>query len=235
MRKMAICGELRTQRGKGAARQLRGTDKIPGIIYSAGASTPLSLDPKELGKLLHAGGNTLITLNIQGEEGSRLAILRDVQRDPIHGKILHADLFEISMNTPIVVKVSVEVVGGTPLGVKEGGSLQHNLRELEIRCLPSVIPDHIQIDASPLKIGQAVHVKEIPLDAGIEMMTDKEQVAVSVIAPITEAKLEALLATAPKETKEPEVLTKKESEEPEKGEGKVEAKEAKGKEEKPKK
>ncbi len=231
MRKMAIEGELRAQRGKGAARQLRGRGKIPGVIYGMGASTPLTLDPKQLGSLLHAGGNTLITLNLQGEESSRLAILRDVQRDPIHGKILHADLLEVSMSTPIVVRVSVEVVG-TPLGVKEGGSLQHNLRELEIRCLPSAIPDHIKIDVSSLKIGEVVHVGEIPLDAGIEMMTNKEQVAVSVIAPITEAKLEALLSAAPKETKEPEVLTKKESEEAPKGEGKVEAK---GKEEKAKK
>lgn len=233
MQKIEIQSEFRKETGKGVARQLRMRGRIPAVLYSAGASTLLTMDPKDIDKVLHSasGENTLITLQIMGgsEGGSRVAILRDFQRDPITGKVLHADLFEINMNEPIVVKVPVEVIGTVSAGVKEGGVLQHNARELEIRCLPLSIPDHIQVDASPLGIGESIHAKDIRLAEGIEMMTDPDQVVVSVAAPISEAKLEELL-TAPKETKEPEVLTKKEEEAP-KAEGKGEAKagEAKGK------
>ena len=243
MQKIEIQSEFRKEAGKGVARQLRMRGKIPAVLYGAGASTLLTMDPKEIDKVLHSasGENTLLTLHIAGasDGASRVAILRDFQRDPIDGKVLHADLFEINMNEPIVVKVPVEVIGTVSVGVKEGGVLQHNARELEIRCLPSLIPDHIQVDASPLGIGESIHAKDIRLAEGIEIMTDPDQVIVSVAAPISEAKLEELL-TAPKETKEPEVLTKKEEEAP-KAEGKGEAKaggeakakpEAKGKEEK---
>ncbi|MDC4222709.1 MAG: 50S ribosomal protein L25 [Candidatus Manganitrophus sp.] len=245
MQKIEIQSEFRKEAGKGIARQLRMRGKIPAVLYGAGASTLLTMDPKDIDKVLHSasGENTLITLQISGGAGeaSRVAILRDFQRDPITGKVLHADLFEINMNEPIVIKVPVEVVGAVSVGVKEGGVLQHNLRELEIRCLPSLIPDHIQVDASALAIGESVHAKDIRLAEGIEVMTDPDQVVVSVAAPISEAKLEELL-TAPKEVKEPEVLTKKEGEEAPKAEGERErpkaggeakAKpEAKGKEEK---
>ncbi|MCG3112946.1 MAG: 50S ribosomal protein L25 [Candidatus Manganitrophus sp. SB1] len=244
MQKIEIQSEFRKEAGKGVARQLRMRGKIPAVLYGAGASTLLTMDPKDINKVLHSasGENTLITLQITGGSGeeSRVAILRDFQRDPITGKVLHADLFEINMNEPIVVKVPVEVTGTVSVGVKEGGVLQHNLREMEIRCLPSLIPDHIQVDASALAIGESVHAKDIRLAEGIEVMTDPDQVVVSVAAPISEAKLEELL-TAPKEIKEPEVLTKKEGEEAPKAEGgKGEAKageakakpEAKGKEEK---
>lgn len=239
MQKIEIQSEYRKEVGKGVARQLRMRGKIPAVLYSAGASTLLTMDPKEINKVLHSvsGENTLITLKVEGGTGeaTRVAILRDFQRDPITGKIMHADLFEISMTEPLLVKVPVEVTGGVPAGVKEGGVLQHNIRELEIRCLPSLIPDHIQVDATPLIIGQSIHVRDILLDAGIEMITDPDQVVVSVAAPMSEAKLEELLASAPKEGKEPEVLTKKEGEEgAPKAEGKGEAKaegkpEAKGK------
>jgi len=225
MRKIEIQGSLRKVSGKGGARQLRRDGRVPAVIYSAGASTALSLDPAEIKKVVHSVAGSLVSIRIAGEESSRIALLRDTQRDPINGHILHADLFEISLTKPIVVRVSVEIVGGIPIGVKdEGGSLQHHLRELEIRCLPSLIPDHIQVDPSSLKVGQSLHVREILLDAGIEMLTDLGQAVVSVAAQITEAKLEALLSTGLKEAKEPEVLTKKETGEGAKVEGKAEVK-----------
>ncbi|MBI3804479.1 MAG: 50S ribosomal protein L25 [Nitrospirae bacterium] len=236
MQKLEIQGEYRKEAGKGVARQLRMRGKIPAVLYSAGSSTLLTMDPKDIDKVLHSasGENTLITLQVAADgsgSGSHVAILRDFQRDPITGKVLHADLFEINMNEPLVVKVQVEVVGGVAAGVKEGGVLQHNIRELEIRCLPSLIPDQIEVDASGLGIGESIHAKDIRLADGIELMGDPDQVLVSVAVPMSEEKLEELL-TAPKEVKEPEVLTKKEKEgEAPKAEGKPDAKaaEAKGK------
>src|SRR5574341_45332 len=240
MQRIELTVERRTQVGKGVARTLRRGGKIPAVLYSGGQSTMLSLNPADLSKLLHSAAKetTLIDLRVDGKKDKeRLAILREVQHDPITGKPLHIDLFEVAMDRAIRLKIHVEVVGDTPLGVKEGGVLQHGLREVEIECLPALIPDAVRVNPSQLKTGEAIHLRDLQLGEGIRILGDGDLVVVSVTMPISEEKLAELLAGAPKETKEPEVLTKKKEE----GEpaaaaaGKPEAKaEAKGKEEKPK-
>ncbi|MBI3359134.1 MAG: 50S ribosomal protein L25 [Nitrospirae bacterium] len=216
MQKIAIKSACREKRGKGPARRLRMAGQVPAVLYSKGTSTLLTLNPKEIDNLLKSasGENSLITLQAEkeSEKEARLAILKQLQRDPITGKILHADLFEISIDKPLTLRIPVEIFG-VSVGVKNGGILQHNLRELEIRCLPSLIPDHIRVDVSLLKIGEVIHVKDVAVLEGIEMIADSNLVVVSVVAPISEAKLEAMLATAPKETKAPEVIGAKEKEE----------------------
>ena len=125
--------------------------------------------------------------------------------------MLHADLFEISMEKPIRVKVPVHVIGSTPVGVKEGGILHYNLRELHVECLPAALPDFIEVDASPLAIGQGIHLKEIAKRDGVRYLDDPEQKVVSVAVPMSDAKLEALLtsqAAGPEAAKEPEVVAK---------------------------
>jgi large subunit ribosomal protein L25 len=237
MQKIEVRGEKRELAGKGAARKLRAQGKIPAVLYSAGKSSLLTLNPKDVHRVLHSasGENTLINLKLDGGEGAaeRVAILRDFQIDPINGKVLHADLFEISMTEKILVRVQVEITGEVPAGVKEGGVLQHNLREIEIRCLPTLIPDQISVDSSRLAIGEAVHVRDLSVGEGIEIMADPDQAVVSVAAPISEAKLEELL-TSGKEVKEPEVVGKGKEEEAAKAEGaKAEGKPEKGAESKP--
>jgi large subunit ribosomal protein L25 len=138
-------------------------------------------------------------------------LLRDFQVDPVEGHILHADLFEISMDKPIRVKVPLHLTGGVPAGVKEGGILHHNMRELHIECLPGVLPDFIEVDASGLAIAQGLHLKDLTAREGIRYLDDPEQMVVSVAAPMTEAKLESLLASGaavPEGGKEPEVVAK---------------------------
>ncbi len=231
MQQINIQSEVRQGVGKGVARQLRRDGKIPAVLYRAGVSLALSLNPKEISQVLRSvsGENTLITLQL-GEGDARVAILRDFQRDPLTGKILHADLFEISMNEPILVNIPVFLVGGVPIGVKDGGLLRHYARELSVRCLPALIPDRISIDASTLGIGQAIHVKDIPLDDGVQVTTDEDQVVVAVTSAMSEAKLQALLTSPEKGGAEPEVIGKKEEEAKGK-EGKESGKaDAKGKE-----
>ena len=124
---------------------------------------------------------------------------------------MHADLFEISMDKPIRVKVPLHLTGGMPAGVKEGGILHHNMRELHIECLPAALPDFIEVDASGLAIAQGLHLKDIAAREGVRYLDDPEQMVVSVAAPMSEAKLESLLASgavAPEGEKEPEVLAK---------------------------
>jgi len=109
------------------------------------------------------------------------------------------------------VKVPIHLTGGQPAGVKDGGILHHNTREIHIECLPSAMPDSIEVDASHLNINQGIHLKEIPKPEGVRFLDDPDQMVVSVAAPMSDAKLEALLtsgATGPEGAKEPEVLAK---------------------------
>jgi large subunit ribosomal protein L25 len=213
--KFDLAVTVREKTGKGAARQLRREGKVPGVLYGQGECLLLTINPDALTKILksHAGSTALISLDIAGVKSKpkRTALLRDFQVDPVEGQVLHADLFEISMDKPIRVKVPLHVIGGMPEGVKEGGILHHNMRELHIECLPSALPDIIEVDASALKIGQGIHLKEITKKDGLRYMDDPDQMVVSVAAPMSEAKLEALLtsqAVGPEGAKEPEVALK---------------------------
>jgi large subunit ribosomal protein L25 len=213
--KFDLAVNVREKSGKGAARQLRRSGKVPGVLYGQGECLLLTIDPEPLVKILksQAGSTALISLAITGAKSKpkRTALLRDFQVDPVDGHVLHADLFEISMEKPIRVKVPVHVIGGTPAGVKEGGILHHNMRELHVECLPAALPDYIEVDASPLAIGQGIHLKEIAKKEGLRYLDDPDQMVVSVAVPMSDAKLEALLtsqAAGPEGAKEPEVVAK---------------------------
>ncbi len=215
MQKITIQGEYRKNAGKGTARQLRMQGKIPGILYSKGTSTPLVLNPGEIWKVLHsvAGENTLITLDVTGEKtGQHVAILRDYQKDPVRGDLLHADLFELSLTEPVDVKVVIEITGETPIGVKQdGGVFRMHLRELEVRVLPTKIPDHIQIDASQLGLGETIHIGDLSLDEGVEALGQASQAVVSVVSTMSDEKLEALLSTSPAEAEPAPAETEEEA------------------------
>ena len=211
--------ETRETVGKGFARTLRRQGKIPGILYGQGECIALTVDPTEIRKVLRSdsGSNSLLNLSIAkgGKEVKRTAMLRDYQLDPITGTILHADLFEVALDKPIRVRVPVAVTEGTPAGVAEGGILQHNMRELHIECLPRQIPAHVTVDPTALKINEGIHVREVTLPAGVRVLDDPDMMVVSIAAPISEEKLEALLATTPagEGAAEPEVIGKGKEEE----------------------
>ncbi len=235
MQKVDLVVKKREVSGKGPARQLRMKGLIPAVLYGGGKATALTLNPLDVHKIVHSksGENTMLNMKFEGETGQkdRLAIFRDFQKDPLTGAVLHVDLFEISIDKPIRVKVPLEMTGSAA-GIKEGGILQHLIREVEIEGLPMAIPDHLKFDVSSLAIGHAVHVDEIPLVEGIKMLSEGRQVVVSIAAPMSEEKLTALLETTPKETKEPELLGKKKEEEAApategKGEGKAKKEEEK--------
>ncbi|HEY5931413.1 MAG TPA: 50S ribosomal protein L25 [Nitrospira sp.] len=203
---------IREQAGKGAARSMRRAGKIPAVLYGQGECLLLTVSPEELVKILksHAGSTALISLTVNGAKSkqNRTALLRDYQVDPVTGVVLHADLFEISMSKPIRVKVPIKVIGGIPAGVKEGGVLHHNMRDVHVECLPAALPDHIEVDASALTIGSGIHVKEIGAREGVRFLDDADQMVVSVAAPMSDAKLEALLTSAAGAAGETEVLAK---------------------------
>ena len=171
--------ERRTATGKGVARKLRRQGQIPAVLYGEGDSIPLMADPKSLLRALgtEAGSNVILNLTVvDGQEHTRKAMVKEVQVDPVTGMILHADLLAISMERLIEVGVPVELVG-VAIGVKEkGGIVNQILRELVVRCLPGAIPDKIVIDVSPLDIGDVLHVTDLPIPGGVELLTDTGEV-----------------------------------------------------------
>lgn len=213
--KFDLSVEVREKSGKGAARQFRRQGRVPAVLYGQGECVLLTMDPESFLRILksQAGSTALISLSINGanSKSKRTALLRDFQVDPVEGKVLHADFFEISMDKPIRVKVPVHVVGSTPVGVKEGGILHYNMRELHVECLPGVLPDHVEVDPSSLSIGQGIHLKEMTKLEGIRYLDDPDTMVVSVAVPMSDAKLEALLtsqAAGVEGAKEPEVAAK---------------------------
>jgi large subunit ribosomal protein L25 len=203
---------VREQAGKGAARSMRRAGKIPAVLYGQGDCLLLTVNPEPLIKILksHAGSTALISLTVSGAKSkpNRTALLRDYQVDPVTGAVLHADLFEISMSKPIRVKVPIKIIGGIPAGVKEGGVLHHNMRDVHVECLPAALPDYIEVDASPLTIASGIHLKDIGTREGVRFLDDADQMVVSVAAPISDAKLEALLTSGAGAAGEPEVVAK---------------------------
>jgi large subunit ribosomal protein L25 len=181
--------EPRTATGKGHARKLRAKGRIPAICYSPGSgATQIQLDPHALDRLLHkssAGMNTLIDLSGGGLDG-KVVLVKELQRDPVSSSLLHADLFAVDVDKPIEVKVPVRIVG-TPTGVTFGGGiLDFPLREIEVLCLPRAIPEDLPIEVGNLQVGDSIHVRDIPLPAGIELVSDADLSVVSVVLPSKE-------------------------------------------------
>lgn len=198
--------ERRTGTGKSIARKLRQRGRIPAIVYGEGDPIPVAADPKSLLKALRteAGENVILNLTIvDTEEVTRKAMVKGVQVDPVTGTMLHADFLAISMERPIEVEVPVELVG-VARGVKEeGGVVEQILRDLKVKCLPRAIPDGIQLDISTLSIGDVVHVKDLAIPGGVELLTDREQVVVTVAAaPVEEVAVPAAVEAVPAEAAE---------------------------------
>lgn len=182
--------ELRSTRGKGAARKLRAKGSIPAVFYSPdSASHAIALDRRALDHVIStsaAGMNTLIDLRGGGELDGRLVLVRDVQRDPVRGTLLHADLYGVDVTKAIEVSVPVHL-DGSPIGVvRDGGIMDHALREVELSCLPDRIPQELRLDVAGLGLGDSLHVRDILLPEGVELESDPDLPVVSVVAPRVE-------------------------------------------------
>src|ERR1041384_2664480 len=183
----------RDGRGKNQARRLRVSGRIPAVVYGARKDgqapegVPVAVDPKEVLRILHSesGANTLINLKLEGGVESRVMV-RDYQLDPITHQLLHADFYQLAMDTAITVSVPI-LVKGEPVGVKrEGGLLDFVTREIQVQCLPTDIPEHIDIDVSELALHQSIRVKDIATNPKWKAMTDGETMLVHVVMPKAE-------------------------------------------------
>jgi large subunit ribosomal protein L25 len=217
--------EKRDGRGKNEARRLRASGRIPAVVYGTekNKATEIAVDPKVLLRILHSdsGVNTLIGLEGADLKGGKV-LVKEYQLDPIDHKLLHADFYAIAMDKLLTVTVPV-LIKGEPKGVKQqGGIVDFVSREIEVECLPSDIPQHIDIDISELMLHQGIRVRDLPADGKWKAVSDADQMIVHVVAPKVEevATPEATAAAAaPGAAAEPEVIKKgKKDEDDEKAE-----------------
>jgi len=218
----------RPDAGKGVARRLRAGGRVPGVYYGRGEeSIPLTVALKDLVSVLESaeGSNVIVDLKLGGQASKdRKALIREIQRHPVAGSILHLDLQHISLTERITVEVPI-VLLGVPTGVKDGGGiLEHLLREVEVECLPTDIPSKLEVDVSALQIGDSLHVSDIQAERAT-ILTEADRAIAAVVPPTI---LEEVKPAEEAAAAEPEVIgAKKEGEEAEEGgkEGKPSAKE----------
>jgi len=163
----SLAVEIREGTGKGVTRKLRAAGRLPAVLYGRSAAVSLTLDPAELENVFsqsEAGVNTLIDLAGAGEVAGRIVLVKELQRHPVRGTLVHADFFEISADEKISVTVPIHLIG-TPEGVKLGGIVEHTMREIELECLPQSIPDSVDVDVSHLELDTAIHLSDITLPA----------------------------------------------------------------------
>jgi len=230
MPEFVVPAESRSETGKNVNRRLRRRGMIPGVLYGTGkAAVPVAVSPREIGAILKSasGENTLFDLDLGGTR--RKVILKEFQREPLRGQLLHADFYEVALDKALQVKVPIELEG-TPVGVKlEGGIVDFVTRELEVECLPADIPEKIKVDISHLELGKHLRVSDLTLGEKVTVLVGPDVVVAHVVLPRAEVAAEAApTEAAPTEEEaaaEPEVIRKGKAE---KAEGEAEEKAEKG-------
>lgn len=215
MQTFQVTGEVRVAKGKGGARQLRAAGRTPGVVYGSGEpSIPISLDTREFDTVLrkHGGGTFILDLKIVGREGQELkTIIKDVQRDPLTLRITHVDLQHVSLTQLVTVDVPLHFKG-TAIGVKEGGVMEHFIREIEVECQAGQIPEAIEVDVTSYARGHSMHVRDLPGLGNVNVLTPADRVIFTIVTKAAEAE-----ATSAEEKGEEKTEAKAEAKDAAKG------------------
>jgi len=205
---------VRTTIGKNEARRTRREGKVPATVYGASSAggnrdaVSISVEPKALLKILHseAGANTLISLKLDGADTK--VLVKDFQLDPVTHQVLHADFYRVARDRMIEVTIPI-LIKGEPKGVKlQGGILEFVRREIQIECLPSDIPEHVDVDVTELMVGQGIRLREVATNPKWQLLTDGDAMLVHVILAKAEEAAAATVEATPTPTAEPEVIKK---------------------------
>jgi large subunit ribosomal protein L25 len=212
MASASLSAEARTETGKGVARKLRSAGRVPAVVYGhAREAQALSLQTRELEKLLSSisTGSTVVELTLGG--ATTKTLIREVQRHPFKKQILHVDFQELVAGEKVTVEIPLVFVG-IPEGVRLSGALlEQILHSIEVLVDPANIPNHIDVDVTNLAMGHSLHVSELVLPAGLEVLTDEDATVCAVVAPravVEETPAEGVEAVA-----EPELIRKPKEEE----------------------
>jgi large subunit ribosomal protein L25 len=199
--------EPRTETGKGIARRLRREDAFRRSCTGMKSPTPLSVEAREFHREFHTvSESTLIKLKFP--DGDREVLIKDYVEDIRTGAITHIDFYEVEKGRKVHTRIALELVG-SPVGVREGGVLEHSLYEVEIECLPKDLPEHMTVDVSGLENGSSLHVSDITPPEGVVILNDPEQTVAAVTIP--RATIEDTEDEA--EAEEPSVIGEESSEE----------------------
>jgi len=209
----------RSAAGKGAARSLRRDGQLPAVIYGhAREPMSLSVDARELGRLLErvAAENTVIELDVDGRTSHTL--IREIQRHPVKRNVLHVDFQELVAGEKVIVRIPL-VLQGIPAGVRvSGGILSQIIQDIECRVDPLNMPGHIDVDVTEVTIGHSLHVSELVIPEGVEVLEDPGATVAIVAAPKAEVEAPAA-AEAVEAPVEPELIRKAKADEEGEGEG----------------
>jgi large subunit ribosomal protein L25 len=192
MESIALRAEVRPRGSRGSVKALRRRDMLPAVVYGKNAGNILiTLPEKELHNILavHSSGSTLINLDVEGSFYP--VMIREIQRNPLRQTILHADFLQVSLTETIETAIQLHLVGEAPGVTKDGGILQHMLREVTVSCLPTQMPDMITADISGLNIGDQLTVGELKTPPEVKIITEPDSVIVLIVPPATEEKTAA--------------------------------------------
>ncbi len=232
MKEIVVDVKSRETLGKNPSRRLRHAGLIPAIVYGAKKDpVPVVVDPKKILEIIHSesGVNTIFQLGLADTEARRHVMIKEYQVDPVRGNLIHADFVRIQMDEVIEVDVPVQAAGEAA-GVKlDGGILDHVTRQVRVSCLPGDIPEHIVIDVTPLKIGDALRVSDLPKSDKYRILSEADVTLVVVTPPAKEEVAAPAAEAAPAAPAEPEVIKKGKAVDEEAGEA-TEADETKKKE-----
>jgi large subunit ribosomal protein L25 len=190
MKSVALKAYPRTQVQRAEVKKLRAAGRVPATIYGRHAKPQnLEISAKEISDLIHhsLSENLLVDLSVENDaRAKRLALVQEIQHHPLDGKVLHVDFHEVAENEKVTVQVPVETAGEA-VGVKIGGGvLEHVLFKLKVRCLPKDLPEQIVVDVTNLEIGKSIHLGDLKVPEGVEVLGDKHISVVSVATPRTE-------------------------------------------------
>lgn len=183
MAEQKLAAEKREGTGKGVARKLRASGRVPGVLYGHGMEPiGLSVDARELLHLFHTGAGTNVLVDLVVDGADHLAMPREVQRDHIKGRFIHVDFLVVRRDEKITVSVPIRVVGES-VGVKAGGVLEHHLWDVQVECLPTDVPEAIEADISALEIGSGLRVSDLIVPRGATILTNADESVVAVAQP----------------------------------------------------
>lgn len=216
MKSVPLKAYPRTQARRGGVKKLRGSGRVPAVIYGRKIEAQkLEVSAKELEDLIHhsISENLLVDLSVENDaRAKRLALVQEIQHHPLDGKVLHIDFHEVAEDEKVTVQVPLETVGEA-VGVKTGGGvLEHVLFKLKVRCLPRDLPEQIVVDVTHLELGKAIHLSEIKLPDGVEVLGDKNVPVIAVALPRTEEEEAAATEAAPAAAGDVEMIKEKKEE-----------------------
>jgi len=199
MKSVPLQAYQRSQLRRGEVKKLRAAGRVPATIYGRQTKPQnLELNSKEIANLINhsVSENLLVDLAVENDARSkRLALVQEVQHHPLDGKVLHVDFHEVAEDEKVTIMVPVETVG-EPAGVKNGGGvLEHVLFKLKVRSLPKDLPEQIVVDVTHLEVGKTIHLGDIKVPEGVEILGDKHISVISVALPRAEVEEAAVAAT----------------------------------------